>query len=230
MGSVVGSLTSPIIGVGVGGGGGAAPIDPTTIASLYSLVDGNNTGGTYQFWNDQHTGDKDVRRSPDSSGTFSGGSAVFNGDESWYYNNSQAGFTAGEIFVRLKKDVALSDEAWGHLGSTSVASLYSRAGTGLIYDAFGTSTRKSCGAIAIDAAQWHTLNIYSAPNDWAMRIAGEVQYSTLTNTVSFSTQPRIGCSYAASNPLNGQIKAMALFNAKLSDEDRAGVQAWFDAL
>ena len=208
---------------------------PTDIASLEFWLDAANRGSTFETWDDVSGNANHFSKVDGSFPLFSGGICTFNAVSNHRVQGpSFAALTEGEIFWRVKVNndppAGANQSGISSLGTDVAArNHYPLNGSGVVYHGFGSDTRKTCGDPATDLATWHTLNIHSASNDWALKIDGSVLFSTATNTVAFTATPKIGISDNTYD-FDGQVKAICMFNAKLSPGDRASMESYMASL
>jgi hypothetical protein len=139
--------------------------------------------------------------------------------------------TEGEAFVVIKAEADPPGDPPGnglwHLGSASSSSHVPYADA-TIYDAFGTTARKTTGDPATALTSWRLYNAVSASGEWTSFIDGTQHYTTGTNTVGFTNAPRLGGSFdSASYYWVGQIAEFILFSSKLSGTDKTNLEAYF---
>jgi hypothetical protein len=103
-----------------------------------------------------------------------------------------------------------------------------------IYDSFGSNVRKTCGPTSseIDWRDPMIYNVTSAPSDWEVRLNGASFYNTSTNTVAFTSSPKIGTTDPPASGFgqNGRVAAHILYDGKLSSGDRTAVYNALDAM
>lgn len=139
--------------------------------------------------------------------------------------NVFSAMTAGEIFLVLKVGAGSLTNGLMDLGSQS-GELFPYV-DGNIYEDFGTTARKSCGAPVLSITATHRLyNVRSASGAWSAWLNTTQQFSTATNTVSFTTSPQLGKA-AGGNAFTGTIVEFLLFNTVLSSGDRAKVISYY---
>lgn len=143
--------------------------------------------------------------------------------------NIMKGAIAGEVFATVLS-TNTPGTAHGGLGfGTSGNSSHYPFEDSLVYSDFGSTTRKtgiSVGSGAVDIESWHRLNIWSADNDWCMRINESVVHSTGTNTVSWLTAPTIGSYGGGPSGQTLYYGGILVYNRKLTTSERASVAAW----
>jgi hypothetical protein len=100
---------------------------------------------------------------------------------------------------------------------------------GLIYDDFGSTTRKSAIAYPAGAlAQWSLYSATSAPGLWSNRLAGTPLWATTDNEVGWSSAPLIGCSVAPSlTSYIGRIAEFVLLGRPATAAEEASMYAYF---
>lgn len=141
--------------------------------------------------------------------------------------NFLTGYTEGEIFVLVKinadppADVAQSGLwVFGSSGDTT----HFPYTDGTVYDAFATDTRKT----TVDptpslSSTFRIYNVSSKSGEWTSRLDGTQIYTTGTNTVGWTTGPRLGADAGATRFLQGDLALAVLYNVVLSSADRASV-------
>jgi hypothetical protein len=144
---------------------------------------------------------------------------------------SLAALTEGEAFIVLKSfnDPAASFAKTGiwKFGTGSGA-YYAYSGDGKIYDDFGSTVRKDTidtGGVDLSAA-FHIYSVYSAAGDWQNYLDGVSLFSTVTNTVGFSSSPNLGCDIGAGTNFDGDIAEFLLYSRKLTGTERTNVIAY----
>ena len=146
--------------------------------------------------------------------------------------------TAGEVHFQVRRDPAATNGNIGqlHAFSNPDFSFYTYSDA-KVYDAFGSTARKDAIVPTVTTDAWRRLNMWSAPNDWAMRLDGAVQRTASTNTVAWYSTPTIGTSANASgiasggqrSPFKGWVSTVVLFNRKLTTTERSDLDAWLAA-
>lgn len=151
------------------------------------------------------------------------------------FNVPAAGLTPAGAF----SGQGASGELWAVLGVTLVgaAGCYARFGNGAadfypfadgsIYDSFGSNVRKSCGAPVTSITAFHVLRIKTAASAWTMWLNGVQQFTTATNTVSWSSTPAIGFNSSATF-MKGDIAMLFAGNA-LAAGTVANMQAYINS-
>ncbi len=147
--------------------------------------------------------------------------------------NFLTGFTAGHYFAVLKTDIepAIISKCAPPLGDwgSSFASgdLYPFVTDGKIYDGWGSTVRKSTGADPPALTNWHVYEVRSASGVWSNYFNGSQLFTTGTNTVGWSTAPKIGRTNVNLNTLEGMIAEILFYTAIQSG---AGLTAIYDYL
>ncbi len=142
--------------------------------------------------------------------------------------NFLTGFGAGEIFlvVKLNNDppVTGSGGIWD-FGSDAASSHYC-FDDGFIYDEFATTARKGTVNPTPSLAAWRLYNVSSQANEWTSRLDGTQIFTTATNTVGWSTTPKIG---GETFFCDGDIAELILYSTVLSTADRTAVKTYIAA-
>lgn len=202
---------------------------PTDITGCVLWLDAADRGITTNQWDDKSgQGNHFTAANASYFPSFAGGEASFDGvDDRLTGPNFLSALTDGEMFIVQKRYLDQSttgnNTGWFDLGSSTELSHF--AYLNQIYCEFGTTLRKACGDPTPDISVYHTYNIWSAPNDWQLNIDGANQFSTVVNTVGFPTTPVIGWSNS-SYRFQGEIKAVIIFDHKLSSVERAQVELY----
>jgi hypothetical protein len=138
--------------------------------------------------------------------------------------------TAAEIFVvgKIDADPPPSDASSGfwyiQTPTDAGADTHYPFTDGNIYDAFGSTVRKSTGNPSQDLTAWHLYNVRSAAGDWSSHHNGVEHYSTATNTVGFGTaRHNIGQSTRNFFNLTGWIAEVFIYSRVLTAAERADV-------
>lgn len=217
-------------------------VDPGTIASLRMLLRATDIVGSnldpLSGWADQsgHSNDAVQVTSSGFRPVYhtTGGPPTtlkyvnFDGSNQYFDLADFSAFTAGELFVAMKLDAdppadGTSAGCW-KFGTSGLDGFFpDPSNPNDFYTDFGASARHTVTGTRAALSSWCVVNIYSATNDWALRINDVLAGSALTsNTVAFSATPKFGLS--GGTLLKGQVAYIALFNAKLSSSgDRSGV-------
>jgi hypothetical protein len=141
--------------------------------------------------------------------------------------NVFTGLTSAEVFLVVKQDA--DPGVGGDVGAIwtfgSDSSDHFPFQDGVVYMGWGSTVRKTVGNLTPSLAAWRVLNISSAPSDYNVRVDGTSVFSTATNTVGWTTAPRIG--YAATGiPALGYWAELIMYSRVISSTERAGVLSY----
>ena len=156
---------------------------------------------------------------------------TFNGTSQYFaLPNIFAGHSAGSCYYVIKctNDPNADNLKTGlhHFGTDFLNSSHFTWTDGDIYEAFGTSARKSPVDPTPALTSWRIYHVCSASNDWAMYLDGVSILSTGTNTVGFEAAPTLGRSLTTTIFFDGRI-AEAIYTAqKESTADRERVEGY----
>jgi hypothetical protein len=145
---------------------------------------------------------------------------VFDHTLQQHYNgpNFLTGFTTGEMFIVIKSgfDPAPDGVSTGYMqfGSNSFATHFPYF-TGDVYDNFGSSSRYSFNT-TVPFNQWNIYRLISANGVWIAYLNQELLYYSVTNSVSWTSSPKIGASNASAF-FTGEIAEIILFNNALTN-------------
>lgn len=153
----------------------------------------------------------------------------FYGSSQTYFTfpNFASGFTAGEVFIVVKttSDPGASNGGLWHFSSDAGNTHYCYA-DGMIYDNFGTDSRKNTVNPTPSLASWNIYNVSSGAGNWTSRLNGTVIYVTGSNTVAFGTSPKLGESVGGGTDLTGDVAEFILYNSVLDTTTRASVVSY----
>lgn len=143
------------------------------------------------------------------------------------------GKTAGEVFVVIKinNDPPVSTARSGlwAIGSGSTTH-YPYDADGVVYDSWGTSSRKTTvNPTPSLASQFRIYNVSSASGDWTSRLDGSQIYNTATNTVGWASD--VGATYLGSSggaSLDGDVAEIIIYDSVLSSGDRTDVESYLN--
>lgn len=158
--------------------------------------------------------------------------AILGGPLIKYHLPSMTALTAGEGFVVVKTntDPAYTDSTDGGLwlAGTGTATVYN-FNDGVIYDSFGTDTRKTTVVAPQVMTNLHVYNVTSVAGEWTSRVNGTDIFTTATNVVAFPSSPLI--MHNGSGALKGAAPEFAFYSRKLTTPERtafiAGVIAYY---
>jgi hypothetical protein len=111
-----------------------------------------------------------------------------------FYNTPSLAFlTEAEVFtvVKANSDPASNTFSMWNKQSSASSSHYPWQ-DGVIYEAFGSTTRKTVGNPTTPLNQYNLYNISTAANYWEARLNKNSLFSTNTNTVGFNNNPTLG--------------------------------------
>lgn len=212
-----------------GGGGGGPLFDPNTIGSIWAWFESDSysqadNSSISTSWTDQSSNGRDLTIGGTGmtyqTNEVNGESAIENGGSGWFSIPSMAALTAGEYFLVIK--MLSTATSGGNRFSDLATSHYPFAGDGLIYDAFGSSARNDAISTSATLTNYHCVHGWSASNDWAMFQNGTSIRTNGTNTVAFSSSPRIFSN--GTQIMSARAAALYLFSAKLSSGDRTSMK------
>lgn len=156
----------------------------------------------------------------------------FDGSNDTLVGPSFSSLTASEMFVVVKIDtdppgVNTAAGMW-YFGSHATDSHYPFT-DGTIYDAFGTTARKTTVNPTPALTSPRLYNVVSVSGEWTSFLDGTQIYTTATNTVGFATTTYIGSNVAVDRCLDGDIAEFIIYNKKLSSAEKANVEAYIAA-
>ena len=236
----------PTVSGQYGAGGGYSP--PTTgLAAWYKAdaITGLSDGDRLIRWSDSSGNARDATPPMNVSGTapIYQTSIVnslpilrFSETASGYVNlpDFMTGFSAGEVFlvIKLVADPPPTEDQTGlwNFGPTTITPThYPWYLDSVIYEAFGTTVRKTTINPADALTSWRLYNVASQSADWTSRLDTTQLFNTGTNTVSFPSTPRIGASLDPDTTyhsiyLDADIAEFLLYDTVLSVNDRATIQ------
>lgn len=222
----------------------ASSVDPIDVANLelwlpIAALDGTSDGAQVSTWNDQSgnarngTGVAESVTKPiyHTTGGPTGGPIVqlgVAGSFQGYFSlaNFLTGFSSGEAFVVIKLDAdpgpgtAFSQgPPLGDWGSATTGALYPFHGDSVIYEEFGSTTRKTTNNPTTSLATWHVYNVRSASGNftWTINAAtsGNDFFNTGTNTVGWGTTPKVG--KGEGRAFQGAIVDVIMFSRIIDD-------------
>jgi hypothetical protein len=149
----------------------------------------------------------------------------FNGTSNVVALGDLSALTQAEAFIVVKvandpPGAAAQSSLW-EFGSSGLPTHYPFT-TGVVYENFGTNSRKTVGDPTPALTSWRVYSVYSASADWEVFLDGLSLLATGTNTVSFPTACYLG---RAMDPyyLEGDIAEFILYDHKLSSGVRGDV-------
>lgn len=93
---------------------------------------------------------------------------------------------------------------------------------GTVYCEFGTNARKTCGNPTLSLTTNHLLTVQSYASDFSLRLNGNSQFSTATNTVAFPTTCLIG--QGGSYSYKGRMAEWVIYTSNQSS-NRVGIES-----
>jgi hypothetical protein len=142
------------------------------------------------------------------------------------FGPSLTSLTAGEIFILLANDNEINQGCWG-FGSSGSQSHFTWS-SGIWFEDFGRASRVNSGNPAPALTNPIVVNMISASGEWTLNLDNAAHYTTATNTVAFRSDPYIGRS--PSYDTNMEIRAVIMYDGKLSAGDRTAVYDYLDTL
>jgi hypothetical protein len=135
--------------------------------------------------------------------------------------------TAAEVFVAVKINldppVSTSNIGLWTFGSDTDPTCYPYT-DGTIYDNFGTTLRKTTVNPTPSLAAMRVYNVVSKAGEWTSFLDGTQLYTTATNTVGWTTTPRLGQS--VDRYLDGDIGEFILYAQKLDPDQHYNVNQY----
>lgn len=97
---------------------------------------------------------------------------------------------------------------------------------GIVYDAFGSTARKSTVNPVTTLAQLNVYSVVSATNSWSNYLNGSVLYNTTANTfcATPSSGVRLFFSIGGAYYLDGYVSEANIFISPLSNTDRSNIE------
>jgi len=144
--------------------------------------------------------------------------------------NTLAALTEGEMFIVLK---AVNDPGTDFVSSpwhfgTNPSTFYPYS-DGIIYDDFGTTTRKTTVNPSLNLSSFRLYNVNSKSGEWTSRLNGTQLFTTEVNTVAFPTNPALGTGNNGTGQLfSGDIAEVIVFGRSLTSIERGYVQDYLN--
>lgn len=143
-----------------------------------------------------------------------------------------SGESAAEIFAVLK-NAADPQASAGKTGiwtfSASDYDSHHPYTSGVVYEAWGTTTRKTAGNPTPSLAAMHLYGVQSAAGSYVVRVNGSDLYTTASNTVSFYSSGGFGGQVGKSKTsyvFVGWFGEIIIYNRILSTAERAAVESY----
>lgn len=107
----------------------------------------------------------------------------------WVGMGGLSAFTQGEIhrLFKLADDPPPSGNGTFWAFGNSGSSIHVPFTDGIIYDDFGSTTRKTVGNPGLSMTSWRLVSTYSKANDWKYYLDANLLHSDNANTVGFNT-------------------------------------------
>lgn len=153
----------------------------------------------------------------------------FDGTNDYFEMGDFSALTSGEIFIVIKiaNDPPAVDTKTGLMcfQIADASSHYNYSGDQVIYEAWGSTLRKTVGNPTPALNAWRIYSIHSAASDYAAYLDGTSIFSTGTNTVNFQNNTEFGRSNYGTGGyyLDGDVGEIIIYNHKLSAAVRANV-------
>ncbi|MDR2675383.1 MAG: fibronectin type III domain-containing protein, partial [Opitutaceae bacterium] len=188
--------------------------------------------GKISQWQDQSDGNHHAYQNSSAWRPMPVADATSNGPPAVHFNATQGQYLAlpdfmngageGEVFVVLKAASAApaASRCLWRMGSYGYGSYYPES-NGRLYEDFGTDLERGLGVPQEDITQWHVYNVSSKAGEWVARLNGREQFRTQTNTVAWSTSPRLG--YGSYSYFDGGIAEVIVFDRVLTNDEREGL-------
>jgi hypothetical protein len=223
-----------------GTGAGGSGWQPTSLASLKAqwVADDLTTTTSWpdRMGNANGTG---------ANGTSTVNASALNGHKTVTMNGTNSawqlpstfmvGESEGSYFAVIKR---ASDPASAAVTAGAIIDGFSSAGAGnsgqwpwtdgVIYDRFGSTTRKTVGNPTPSLTSWRLYSAHSATNDWRAYLDATSLFTTATNTVNFGSgvTKGLGASIGTSSTFDGQIAEVLVFNSALTTSDRQKIEGY----
>lgn len=96
-----------------------------------------------------------------------------------------------------------------------------------MYDHFGSNTRYGFALAGVDVTDWYMAHFHAQASNWKAFLNGVQKHSNTSNTIGWTSSPRIGQGYFidGSQMFNGQIAAVIVFE-DIDDLLRWKVEGW----
>jgi len=141
------------------------------------------------------------------------------------------GFTAGNLFLILEMALdpptVSNDSGRDEWGSVGTATHHPFTDSN-IYDGFASTVRKSTGNPTDDLASPHLYEAISTSAEWTSNINGTQHFTTATNTVGWTTAPKVGGGQLKF--MVGQLGEVILCSSKQPSDNRSSVQSYMTGI
>jgi hypothetical protein len=229
-------------------GSSAPPPDPSTITNLQlwlqadaitGLSDNTQITGT---WPDSSGNGRNATSVPgggggpkwrSSLGPNSKPAVQFGvGGSGWFsLPNFMTGFTAGHVFVVMKKITkssfvpAVSGPPIGDWGATT-GDLFVFNTDQKIYDGTGSSVRKATVDPGDITTNWFVYEVRTASGAWTNYKSGTQLFTTATNTVSFNSTPFLAHTVTNTSTYDGYLAEIIFYSRVLNSTEIATVKTY----
>lgn len=205
--------------------------DPANISGQKLWLKGDDAAtGTITTWADASGNGNDAT----AVDTPQGVASVLNGhkivrfdgvDDHFTFGDFISGFTGGEVFIVIKIDADPPPDAtrsglWHFGGTDNTHYPFTNA---LIYEIFGSNVRRDGIDPAADLATWKVYSVSANSSSWLAHLDGTQIHSEGSNTVAFTTTPKLGISRGGVHFLDGDVAEMILYNRSLTTTERGNV-------
>ncbi len=136
-------------------------------------------------------------------------------------SNLMSGATAGEVVAVLKSS-ATPTGLW-HFGTSPYGASY--PWTNGVNEDFGRSAEFNQGWPARSLTDFRIYNVSSAPGLWESWVDGLRLYKSTSNTVSFTTAPKLGKNNYGTH-LSGDVAEVLIYDRRLEAAERRTVQQY----
>lgn len=149
------------------------------------------------------------------------------------FSNFISSLTAGTLFLVIKIDndppAGASTSGCWNLGTAPQSSHFPYS-DGNIYEAFGTTARKTVGNPTPSlSSAFRTYIVTSKASEYKVYLDGSSIYSTATNTVGFPSSSITLGANLSSHKLDGDIAVFGLYNSALSSSDVASLHSYLNS-
>lgn len=161
-------------------------------------------------------------------GSLPGLQFIANNSHQYVFPDFLTGFTEGEVYLvgKLVADPPAdsADSGLWYMGSAvgGAVNTHFPFTDGVIYDQFGTDTRKTTVNPTDSLASTFIYNVVSKSGEWTSRLNGTQIFTTAINTVGWSTAPKIG-SGSSSFAYDGYMFEVAILSVERTSGERAAI-------
>lgn len=153
-------------------------------------------------------------------------------DGQWFTLPDMSALTEAEIFVVVKVDADppgdVAETGLWEFGTATFATHHPYVDS-ILYEAFGTTVRKTLVDPDDDLTQYHIYSVRSAPSDFEAFLNSVSQGTDLTNVVGFTNQPKVGVAQANTVKLVGNIVELVICTPVTDDTERAAITEFMTA-